>query len=264
MAEKKISLITGGTSRLGREMCLAFARKGWTVFCHYRSLEIDAIKIQNEIRELGEECFTIKMDLNNDLSAKKMLAEIKTLTGKTPHCIINNAAIFEEDTALSTSTKNLLNHFQTNTITPLLLAIELHKSITKENEKSHGEHCAIHILDQKVHNLNPDYFSYTVSKLALERSVALQAQALAPLVRVCGISPGLSYLSGNQTEENFEISSKINLLQEKINPENIAKCAVFIAENKILNGCTLKADNGQHLIPLKRDVMFETPTPLPL
>jgi NAD(P)-dependent dehydrogenase (short-subunit alcohol dehydrogenase family) len=50
----------------------------------------------------------------------------------------------------------------------------------------------LHVLDQKVFNLNPDYFSYTLSKLALERAVALQAQALAPQVRVNGVAPGWS------------------------------------------------------------------------
>jgi NAD(P)-dependent dehydrogenase (short-subunit alcohol dehydrogenase family) len=114
----------------------------------------------------------------------------------------------------------------------------------------------IHVLDQKVHNLNPDYFSYTVSKLALERSVALQAQALSPHVRVCGLSPGLSYLSGPQTLENFEQASRVNALQQRIDPADIAQTAVFLAQNKALTGCTIQADNGQHLVPLARDVMF--------
>jgi hypothetical protein len=34
-----------------------------------------------------------------------------------------------------------------------------------------------------VFNLNPDYFSYTLSKLALERAVSLQAHSLAPTLR---------------------------------------------------------------------------------
>ena len=114
----------------------------------------------------------------------------------------------------------------------------------------------IHVLDQKVHNLNPDYFSYTVSKLALERSVALQAQALAPVVRVCGLSPGLSYLSGDQTQANFDQASKVNLLQRQIQTVDIARTAVFMAENDALTGCTIQVDNGQHLVPLARDVMF--------
>jgi NAD(P)-dependent dehydrogenase (short-subunit alcohol dehydrogenase family) len=119
-----------------------------------------------------------------------------------------------------------------------------------------GQHSVIHVLDQKVHNLNPDYFSYTMSKLALERSVALQAQALAPQVRVCGLSPGLIYLSGPQSTENFNQASQINLLRRTIDPTDVARAAVFLAENRSLTGCTLQADNGQHLVPLDRDVMF--------
>ena len=70
------------------------------------------------------------------------------------------------------------------------------------------DRCAIHILDQKVYNLNPDYFSYTVSKLALERAVALQAQSLAPAVRVCGVAPGILYPSGPQDEANFAAGAR--------------------------------------------------------
>ena len=84
----------------------------------------------------------------------------------------------------------------------------------------------------------------------------LQAQALAPLVRVCGLSPGLMYPSGPQTQENFARASRVNLLGQAIDPRDVAQCALFMAGNTCLNGCTLQADNGQHLVPLARDVMF--------
>ena len=86
--------------------------------------------------------------------------------------------------------------------------------------------------------------------------MVLQAQALAPQVRVCGLSPGLIYLSGPQTQDNFDRASRVNLLRQPIEPAEVARCAVFIADNTSLNGCTLRADNGQHLIPLQRDVMW--------
>ena len=54
----------------------------------------------------------------------------------------------------------------------------------------HVKPSVIHVLDQKVFNLNPDYFSYTLSKLALERAVSLQAQSLAPTLRVNAVAPG--------------------------------------------------------------------------
>ena len=79
------------------------------------------------------------------------------------------------------------------------------------------------MLDQKVFNLNPDYFSYTVSKLALERAVALQAQALAPAVRVCGVAPGILFRSGPQTQANFERAAPANLLRRPIDPADVAR-----------------------------------------
>ena len=119
-----------------------------------------------------------------------------------------------------------------------------------------GQRSVIHILDQKVFNLNPDYFSYTVSKLALERSVALQAQALAPALRVCGVAPGLMFLSGPQTQENFDRNSRVNLLREPIDPAQVAATCLFLAQNPCITGTTVCVDNGQHLVPLARDVMF--------
>jgi NAD(P)-dependent dehydrogenase (short-subunit alcohol dehydrogenase family) len=114
----------------------------------------------------------------------------------------------------------------------------------------------IHVLDQKVFNLNPDYFSYTLSKLALERAVALQAQALAPHVRVNGVAPGLIYVSGPQSDENFDRARSVNLLQSATDPADVARTAVFLAENPSITGVTIAVDKGQHLVPLAHDIMF--------
>ena len=112
------------------------------------------------------------------------------------------------------------------------------------------------MLDQKVYNLNPDYFSYTLSKLALERAVSLQAQSLAPTLRVNAVAPGLMYLSGPQTQDNFNRASQANLLRQPINPADVASSVVFLAGNASITGTTVRVDNGQHLLPLARDVMF--------
>ena len=114
----------------------------------------------------------------------------------------------------------------------------------------------IHVLDQKVFNLNPDYFSYTLSKLALERAVSLQAQSLAPTLRVNAVAPGLMYLSGPQTQNNFNRAAQANLLRQPINPTDVANSVLFLANNASITGTTLRVDNGQHLVPLARDVMF--------
>ena len=137
---------------------------------------------------------------------------------------------------------------------PLSLSALMAKGLAPD--AAPGECSIVHVLDQKVFNLNPDYFSYTVSKLALERSVALQAQALAPALRVCGVAPGLMFISGPQTAENFERSGKVNLMQRALEPQRVAQTVLFLAENPCITGVTLCVDNGQHLVPLARDVMY--------
>jgi NAD(P)-dependent dehydrogenase (short-subunit alcohol dehydrogenase family) len=64
------------------------------------------------------------------------------------------------------------------------------------------------------------------------------------------------FVSGDQTQENFERSSQVNLMQTAIDPQRVAQSVLFLAENPCITGVTLTVDNGQHLVPLARDVMF--------
>ncbi|QEA13190.1 SDR family oxidoreductase [Comamonas flocculans] len=265
MADTSWVLVTGGARRLGREISLAFARAGWNVLCHYRHSDGAARATAAEIEALGRACRTVAADLGEATGAASLFERsLQALGGQAPRCIVNNASLFEADDAASSTPQQLQRHFGVNAVAPLLLANRLAEWLRGRDGFAPGWHSVVHVLDQKVHNLNPDYFSYTVSKLALERSVALQAQALAPRLRVCGLSPGLIYLSGPQSEENFERASRVNLLRAPIAPAEVARSAVFLAQNPSLNGCTLQADNGQHLVALARDVMFaidENPAP---
>jgi NAD(P)-dependent dehydrogenase (short-subunit alcohol dehydrogenase family) len=88
----------------------------------------------------------------------------------------------------------------------------------------------------------------------------LQAQALAPTVRVCGVAPGLIFPSGPQTDDNFARASRVNLLRHATDPAQVAASCLFLAENPCITGVTLTVDNGQHLVPLPRDVMFVVDT----
>ncbi len=257
-SSQPVVLVTGAAKRLGREFCLAFARAGWQVLAHFNHSREEALETQTLVQALGVACNLVQQDLDAPDAHLLLLDACQQQTGQWPQCIVNNASIFVSDDALSSTPEQLHAHFQVNTVLPLLLGNALAQR-TQTLPTLNGKRSIIHVLDQKVHNLNPDYFSYTVSKLALERSVALQAQALAPAVRVCGLSPGLIYLSGPQSQANFDRASQVNLLQRPIDPVDIARSAVFIAENHALTGCTIQVDNGQHLIPLARDVMFTIP-----
>jgi len=245
-------LVTGGAQRLGAEIVRQFAAAGWRVWCHYHH-SMDAAKaLQAELQANGAQVDLVQADLAQSAEVDRMMAHIAQSHGPLD-CLVNNASLFEPDTGAAMDLNGTRQQLEVNLIAPLSLASLMARQSAPE--AATGQRSVIHVLDQKVFNLNPDYFSYTVSKLALERSVALQAQALAPL-RVCGVAPGLMFLSGPQTQDNFDRASRVNLLRQPIDPAQVAATCVFLAQNPCITGSTVCVDNGQHLVPLERDVMF--------
>jgi NAD(P)-dependent dehydrogenase (short-subunit alcohol dehydrogenase family) len=174
-------------------------------------------------------------------------------------CVVNNASIFEEDTAHDVGYETLVRLMAVNVGAPLVLARKLYEATpdaAREDETLRS--VVINVLDQKLYNLNPDYLSYTLSKAALQTATVTLAQALAPKVRVVGIAPGLTLQSGDQTPESFAAAHRVTPLGRASRPEDIVSAACYLADARGVTGTTLIVDGGQHLVPLPRDVMFLT------
>ena len=246
-------LVTGGAHRLGAQICTQFAQAGWEVWCHYARSGEAAHALQAQLRGQGLLVHTIAADLSDEAARGRLVQTINEGAGPL-HCVVNNASLFEPDQGLDFDPALARSQLEVNLIAPLTLARDLARQMAAQPAPEDAS--VIHVLDQKVFNLNPDYFSYTISKLALERAVALQAQALAPHVRVCGVAPGLMFLSGPQAQANFDRASRVNLLRRPIDPADVARTCLFLAQTPSITGSTVSVDNGQHLVPLERDVMF--------
>jgi hypothetical protein len=116
----------------------------------------------------------------------------------------------------------------------------------------------INLLDQKLENPNPDFFSYTLSKAALKEATMLLAIALAPKVRVVGIAPGITLASNLQSDTGFAEAHRRTPLNRSSTPNDVAQAAVYLANAEAVTGTVLLVDGGQHLVPSSRDVMFLT------
>lgn len=244
-------LITGGAVRLGAAFCQAFADAGWEVVCHHHRSSEAARALQ---LALGPRLHLVQAELGDEPQRQRLMAEVHERFGPL-HALVNNASLFEPDSGTDFNPEVARRQLEVNLLAPLSLSRWLVRH-WRDAGTGGQPPCIVHVLDQKVFNLNPDYFSYTVSKLALERAVALQAQALAPHARVCGIAPGLMFESGPQSGDNFRSAARVNLLRRPIDPMDVARTAVFLAGNPSITGATVSVDNGQHLVPLERDVMF--------
>jgi NAD(P)-dependent dehydrogenase (short-subunit alcohol dehydrogenase family) len=249
---QQVALVTGAGKRIGRAIALALAHAGWDLALHYRNSERDAVALADEIRALGRRVALLPCDLADEAAVRALpgraAGELGLLT-----CVVNNASLFEYDGATAFSPSLLAAHMQANVAAPILLAQALHAATPAGSQA-----VVINLLDQKLYNLNPDFLSYTLSKAALHTATTMLAQALAPLVRVVGIAPGITLVSGEQTEEGFAAAHQRTPLGRSSTPQDIADAVVYAASARALTGTTLLVDGGQHLEALPRDVMFLT------
>lgn len=249
---QKIAFVTGSAKRIGRAIALAMARDGWDIVVHYHRSAADAHGTVADIEQLGRRVVALQCDLADEAAVRALLLQAATALGADRiDCVVNNASLFDYDSAENFSSTQLQAHMQTNVAAPLLLAHALH-AMTPDGAQA----VVINLLDQKLFNLNPDFLSYTLSKAALHTATTLLAQALAPKLRVVGVAPGITLVSGDQTEQGFAKAHTVTPLGRSSTPDDIAATVCFVAASPAITGTTLLVDGGQHLIPLQRDVMF--------
>ncbi len=236
----RAALITGAAKRLGAEMAKHLINEGWSVGIHYNRSKGEAEKIGRLARDKGLEARTYAYDLSEP-DAPEALVDQFLADFPGAYLLINNAAIFHRDTIKNFSKKLFYDHILLNTLVPTLL-------IQRFAEKKTDDICVINMLDQKVENITPDYFSYTVSKLALHNITRMTAMALWPHCRVNGIAPGLTLRSGDQTEEEFEKAFTRTPLGVGPTVEEICQAVSLIANTSSITNQIIVLDGGRHML----------------
>lgn len=243
-----VVLVTGAAVRLGREIALTLAAGGWQVAVHYRGSEADAIKTVADCAGISGTSAAFQADLSNEDAVRGLLPRVVAHFGRVD-AVVNSASTFEHDNAASFSFAALDRHLHSNTGAAVLLAQALYEHVKSRSATG----AVVNLLDQKLWNQNPDFFSYTLSKAALEAAGTMLALALAPQVRVVGVAPGLTLTSHLLSDEEFAARHKLSPLGRSSTPADVAASVKFALENTSMTGTTLLVDGGQHLMRFERD-----------
>ena len=254
---RPVVLVTGAALRLGREIALALAAGSWRVAVHYRNSRDDAIKTVADCARLTSGAAAFDADLADEDAVRGLLPRVVAHFGRVD-AVVNSASTFEHDSATTFGFAALDKHLHSNTGAAILLAQALHAHVTARPQTGaaaeHAGQCAVvNLLDQKLWNQNPDFFSYTLSKAALEAAGTMLAMALAPLVRVVGVAPGLTLTSHLLTDDEFAARHKLSPLGRSSTPADVAAAVRFALDNSSITGTTLLVDGGQHLMRFERD-----------
>jgi NAD(P)-dependent dehydrogenase (short-subunit alcohol dehydrogenase family) len=235
----KTAIVTGGAKRIGAEIARALAADGWHVLIHYNRSEAEAKALAAEIG--GS---VVQAELADPGAAEKIMAA----AGGPLGLLVNNASRFVYDSAADFGVQGWDAHMDANLRAPALLS----QAFAARTQSG----LIVNILDAKLAAPNPDFFTYTISKMGFAGLTELLARALAPRIRVNAIAPSVTLVSGPQSRENFDNVHKLNALGTGVDVADIVRALRFIIDTPVMTGQTIALDGGQRFLALPRDVQF--------
>jgi NAD(P)-dependent dehydrogenase (short-subunit alcohol dehydrogenase family) len=246
--EPRTAIVTGGARRIGAAIVRALAADGWQVLIHCNRSADEAEALAAEIGGAR----VIAADLAEAGAACTILG---AAAGMPPvRLLVNNASIFRHDSAEDFSAEAWDEHQAVNLRAPALLS----QAFARATGERGG--LIVNLLDAKLAAPNPDFFSYTVSKMGLAGLTELTARAFAARsIRVCGIAPSVTLVSGPQSRANFDGVHRLNALGRGVDVTEIVAALRFIIATPTLTGQTITLDAGQRFLALPRDVQFLEP-----
>jgi NAD(P)-dependent dehydrogenase (short-subunit alcohol dehydrogenase family) len=237
----RTALVTGAARRIGRAIAESLAAEGWAVALHHHGSAEAAEEVAQGIRRNGGAVVVLKADLAQESETATLIGRAVAALGPLG-CLVNNAAVFENDTALTVTRASWDRHIEPNLRAPFVLMQDFARQLPAK-----AEGCIVNLLDERVWNLTPYFVSYTVSKAALWALTQTMALALAPRIRVNAIGPGPTLPSPRQTEAQFERQCRMMPLRRGTSPAEIAEAVRFILAAPAMTGQMIALDGGQHL-----------------
>lgn len=247
--DQRTAIVTGGAKRIGAALVEALLEDGWTVLLHCLHSRDEA-----EARFGGHPAVRIvSAELADSDAAKRILARLEGLP--PPALLVNNASRFMCDSADDFPVAAWDAHMDVNLRAPALLSQGFARLVPDE-----GRGLIVNLLDAKLAAPNPDFFSYTVSKMGLAGLTELSARAFAGRgIRVCAIAPSVTMVSGPQARENFDAVHALNALGRGVDVADIVRALRFIIASPTMTGQTVTLDGGHRFLQLERDVQFLEP-----
>ena len=240
--KNKNLLITGGSTRIGKEIALYFSKKVLNIAIHYFKSSTEANAIKRIIEKNKVKVILIKADLKNNKQVNNIFSFAKKELG-TIDCLINNAALFEKDDILNFTTKSWNDHLNINLLAPAILIKNFARQAPKKTRSN-----IINIIDQRVFRLTPIFMSYTLSKSALYTLTKTMAMKLSPNIKVNGIAPGPTLKSKRQSTKHFNKQAKATLLEKPVGLKDICDTVEFLINNNSITGQVIAVDSGQSLV----------------
>ena len=244
------ALVTGAAGRIGAAFVQALAEDGYDVALHHRSSREGAERTSDAARARGARVEIVSCDLTDPAARGGLVAEARTRLGRLD-LLVNNASLFAYDDLATLEEARWREHLEVNLTAPVFLIRDFARALDG------GPGVVVNLLDQKIARPNPDFLSYTATRMGLAGLTAPLALALAPNIRLAGIAPGLTLPSQVHPDGDFGRAQASAPLRRGPTPDDLVSALRFILRTPSFTGQVITVDAGESLVGRPRDVAFD-------
>jgi len=241
---RKVALITGGGTGVGRAVTLQLASLGFDVAINYSRSERDAEATAGEAREHDARAITIRCDVASDAQVRAMVERCRQEFGRLD-VVVNNAGTthFVKHTELEELTEEKWDH---------ILAVNLKGPFFVSRAaiplmRAGGGGSIVNVASVAGVAGSGSSIAYAASKGGLITMTKSLAKAFAPDIRVNAVCPGViisRWLEGH--EDMVEAALKITPLKRASSTDDIADVVTFLAcDAGMMTGQALIVDGGR-------------------
>ena len=245
---RRVALVIGGASGIGREVALLAASRGAHVFVADRNVE-GAARVAREVGSVASPEFSASSDV--DIRSRESIREVlgaAALAFGGIDILINTAAIFPSTLEGDIPDNMWADTMAVNVTANYLLADEASKLF--EEQGLHGNIVFTSSANAVVAKRGSE--AYDVSKAALSHLIRELAVSMAPNVRVNGISPATVVKGSTMFGRDRVRASlrKYNIpFQESFSDEELrSRLAAFYAERTLTNKAIDPADCAEAIL----------------
>jgi 3-oxoacyl-[acyl-carrier protein] reductase len=247
LASRKVALVTGAATGIGRSAVLALARAGYDVVLNYASSEKAARDTAAEAERLGAKTLLVRCDVSDEAGVRKMVGTVRERF-KRLDVLINNAgttaawkpkdletlSLEEWDRVFAVNVRGL---FQvTRAAVPLL-------------KESKG--CIVNTASIVGLRPGPQPLPYAASKAAVVNLTKTLAWNLGPDIRVNAVAPGwmegdwMRRMLKDKYDELMGRRAKATPLKRVVTADDVAETMMSLVQaNRFVTGEVVVIDGG--------------------
>ncbi|MCF3942603.1 SDR family NAD(P)-dependent oxidoreductase [Oceanobacillus alkalisoli] len=243
--ERKVALITGSSTGIGRAIALKLAGEGMNIIVNYSRSEKDAYKTKKDIENLGVKCLVFKASIEDEEAVKNMIE-------KTIHelnrldILVNNAGVtnFVDHEDLDGLKDEYWDRVMNVNVKGTFYCCKLAYPYLKKQSGT-----IVNITSVAGQTGLGSSIAYAASKAAANSLTKSLARVMAPKVRVNSIAPGLVSTRWIQdNEDDMRHLAEGTPLGRIATPEDIAELTYAVINHAgFLTGEIIRVDGGMFI-----------------